>query len=65
MLDYLAVGVNSSIYRDKEFRTKIWKSFHEIFGAWNQAEKRRVNEANRLKKALDDIKTLKEEAFGI
>lgn len=47
MLDFLAKSANSSI-QDKEFRTKVWKGFHNIFGAWNQPEKNRINREARL-----------------
>lgn len=61
MLDTLAVSVNNSILQDKEFRTKIWKGFYGLFGAWNQTEKRRLNVVNALKVTEEELKILQDE----
>lgn len=62
MLDYMAVCSTGPIH-DKEFRTKIWKSFKEIFGGWNRPQVQRARMVVALKDAKAEIKTLREEAF--
>jgi hypothetical protein len=60
MLDYMAVCSTGPIH-DKEFRTKIWKSFREMFGGWCKPQVQRARMAVALRNAKDAIKALQEE----